>query len=130
MEVFKLPKKIRTVAILAQYFILSSFSKLETDITTDVLIVGSGITGFISAYLLAKQGVKVHSLRQVRSLMEQQATQPQKSRSSTAWFTTNLLQIMVRKRLDYEANTEGMLIKGLIEEHSIECTRCLVLRKY
>ncbi|MEK4539034.1 FAD-binding oxidoreductase [Peribacillus sp. FSL K6-1552] len=59
MEVFKLPKKIRTVAILAQYFILSSFSKLETDITTDVLIVGSGITGFISAYLLAKQGVKV-----------------------------------------------------------------------
>ena len=36
-----------------------SFSKLETDITTDVLIVGGGITGITSAYLLAKQGVKV-----------------------------------------------------------------------
>jgi ribulose 1,5-bisphosphate synthetase/thiazole synthase len=42
---------------LAQHFILPSFSKLETDITTDVLIVGGGITGITSAYLLAKQGV-------------------------------------------------------------------------
>ena len=32
-----------------------SFSKLETDITTDVLIVGGGITGITSAYLLAKK---------------------------------------------------------------------------
>ena len=36
-----------------------SFSKLDTDITTDVLIVGGGITGITSAYLLVKQGVKV-----------------------------------------------------------------------
>ncbi|WP_350300764.1 FAD-binding oxidoreductase [Peribacillus frigoritolerans] len=43
---------------MAQHFILPSFSKLETDITTDVLIVGGGITGITSAYLLAKQGVK------------------------------------------------------------------------
>ncbi|MFE0504775.1 FAD-dependent oxidoreductase [Peribacillus butanolivorans] len=43
---------------MAQYFIFPSFSKLETDITTDVLIVGGGISGITSAYLLAKQGVK------------------------------------------------------------------------
>ncbi|WP_419721573.1 FAD-dependent oxidoreductase [Peribacillus frigoritolerans] len=62
MKILKSPKKYRTssisVAILAQHFILPSFSKLETDITTDVLIVGGGITGITSAYLLAKQGVK------------------------------------------------------------------------
>ncbi|MET3317950.1 UNVERIFIED_ORG: glycine/D-amino acid oxidase-like deaminating enzyme [Peribacillus simplex] len=43
---------------MAQYFIFPSFSKLETDITSDVLIVGGGISGITSAYLLAKQGVK------------------------------------------------------------------------
>ncbi|MFD6440451.1 FAD-dependent oxidoreductase [Peribacillus sp. NPDC060186] len=36
-----------------------SFSNLEKYITTDVLIVGGGITGITSAYLLVKQGVKV-----------------------------------------------------------------------
>ncbi|MBK5485573.1 FAD-binding oxidoreductase [Peribacillus sp. TH16] len=55
-------KKYRTPpisgAILAQYFIFPSFSKLETDITADVLIVAEGISGITSAYLLAKQGVK------------------------------------------------------------------------
>ncbi|QNU02582.1 FAD-dependent oxidoreductase [Peribacillus butanolivorans] len=43
---------------MAQYFIFPSFSKLETDITADVLIVAEGISGITSAYLLAKQGVK------------------------------------------------------------------------
>ncbi|MFC9598478.1 NAD(P)-binding protein [Peribacillus butanolivorans] len=43
---------------MAQYFIFPSFSKQETDITTDVLIVGGGISGITSAYLLAKQSVK------------------------------------------------------------------------
>lgn len=63
-----------------------------------------------------------------RPLMEQQATQPQKSRSSTAWFTTNLLLITVRNRPDYTIwgqHWRNGAIKGLIEEHSIECTRCL-----
>ncbi|TDL87241.1 FAD-binding oxidoreductase [Vibrio vulnificus] len=47
---------------MAQHFILPSFSKLETDITTDVLIVGGGITDITSAYLLAKQSVKATSI--------------------------------------------------------------------
>ncbi|MEV5115992.1 hypothetical protein [Peribacillus frigoritolerans] len=45
MKILKSPKKYRTssisVAILAQHFILPSFSKLETNIPTDVLIVGA-----------------------------------------------------------------------------------------
>ncbi|MFJ7366017.1 FAD-dependent oxidoreductase [Peribacillus frigoritolerans] len=62
MKILKSPKKYRTssisVAILTQHFIPPSFYKLETAITTDVLIVSGGITGITSAYLLAKQGVK------------------------------------------------------------------------
>lgn len=62
MKILKSPEKYRTssisVAILTQHFIPPSFSKLETAITTDVLIVSGGIAGITSAYLLAKQGVK------------------------------------------------------------------------
>ena len=55
MKILKSPEKYRTssisVAILTQHFNL-------TAITTDVLIVGGGIKGITSAYLLVKQGVK------------------------------------------------------------------------
>jgi glycine/D-amino acid oxidase-like deaminating enzyme len=36
-----------------------SFPKLEADLETDVVIVGGGITGITTAYLLAKKGLKV-----------------------------------------------------------------------
>lgn len=38
---------------------LPSFPSLEQDITTDVTIIGGGITGITAGYLLSKQGVKV-----------------------------------------------------------------------
>ncbi|WP_417898278.1 FAD-binding oxidoreductase [Bacillus haimaensis] len=38
---------------------LSSFQPLREDITTDVTIVGAGITGITTAYLLAKEGIQV-----------------------------------------------------------------------
>ncbi|MGL5085996.1 MAG: NAD(P)/FAD-dependent oxidoreductase, partial [Clostridium sp.] len=45
------------------YWILSSkgkeYSKLSTDIKTDCLIVGGGIAGITSAYLLSQKGVNV-----------------------------------------------------------------------
>lgn len=36
-----------------------SFHSLTSDLQTDVVVVGAGITGITTAYLLAKQGVKV-----------------------------------------------------------------------
>lgn len=38
---------------------LPSFSKLRSDLKVDVTIVGAGITGITTAYLLANQGLKV-----------------------------------------------------------------------
>ena len=38
---------------------LPAFKKLNEDITVDVAIVGAGITGITTAYLLSKEGVKV-----------------------------------------------------------------------
>ncbi|MFD4816192.1 FAD-dependent oxidoreductase [Peribacillus butanolivorans] len=101
-----------------------SFSKLETDITTDVLIVGGGITGITSAYLLAKQGVKV-TLIEASEILN--GTTGHTTAKITAQHGLIYDQLITdhgeeKARLYYEANTEGMeLIKGLIEEHSIEC---------
>ena len=101
-----------------------SFSKLETDITTDVLIVGGGITGITSAYLLAKQGVKV-TLIEASEILN--GTTGHTTAKITAQHGLIYDQLITdhgeeKARLYYEANTEGMeFIKGLIEEHSIEC---------
>ncbi|MFB7637393.1 NAD(P)/FAD-dependent oxidoreductase, partial [Peribacillus butanolivorans] len=101
-----------------------SFSKLETDITTDVLIVGGGITGITSAYLLAKQGVKV-TLIEASEILN--GTTGHTTAKITAQHGLIYDQLITdhgeeKARVYYEANTEGMeLIKGLIEEHSIEC---------
>ena len=38
---------------------LPKFDKLQQSVKTDVCIVGGGITGITTAYLLAKEGVKV-----------------------------------------------------------------------
>ena len=101
-----------------------SFSKLDTDLTTDVLIVGGGITGITSAYLLAKQGVKVTLIEAGQILT---GTTGHTTAKITAQHGLIYDQLITdhgeeNAKLYYEANTDGMkLIKDLVEEHSIEC---------
>ncbi|MFJ7683095.1 FAD-dependent monooxygenase [Peribacillus butanolivorans] len=61
MEILKMTENTELPNIrshIGAVLYLSFVFKQETDITTDVLIVGGGISGITSAYLLAKQGVK------------------------------------------------------------------------
>ncbi|MCK1985228.1 MULTISPECIES: NAD(P)-binding protein [Peribacillus] len=63
--------------------------------------MGGGITGIISAYLLAKQGVKATFIEADETLIGTTGHTTAKSRCSTAGFTTNLLLITMRNRPDY-----------------------------
>ncbi|MGE6377312.1 FAD-dependent oxidoreductase [Peribacillus muralis] len=103
---------------------LPSFSKLDSDITTDILIVGGGITGITSAYLLAKQGVKVTLIDAGKIL---NGTTGHTTAKITAQHGLIYDQLITdhgagKAKLYYEANAEGMqLIKDLVAEHSIDC---------
>lgn len=48
-----------TTKTLWQEFIISKLAPLATDVTTDTVIIGGGLTGITTAYLLAKAGEKV-----------------------------------------------------------------------
>ncbi|WP_339157883.1 FAD-dependent oxidoreductase [Paenibacillus sp. FSL W8-0186] len=103
---------------------LPSFPRLQEDIETDVAIIGAGITGITTAYLLCKAGFKVAVVDAAEIL------------DGTTGFTTakitaqhGLIYDKLRKhfgdkeaRLYYEANEEALsFIRSTVEEHQIDC---------
>lgn len=101
-----------------------SFPKLERDLETDVLIVGGGITGITSAYLLSKAGKKVTLIDGSEILNGTTGHTTAKITSQHGAIYDQLISKHgeEKSRLYYEANQEGMeLIKTLIQEHSIDC---------
>ncbi|WP_110930886.1 FAD-dependent oxidoreductase [Paenibacillus bouchesdurhonensis] len=103
---------------------LPAFSKLEKDVQTDIAIIGAGITGITTAYLLSKAGFKVTVVEAAQIL------------DGTTGFTTakitaqhGLIYDKLRKhfgdeeaKLYYEANEEALsFIRSTVEEHQIDC---------
>ncbi|NJW52266.1 FAD-dependent oxidoreductase [Salinimicrobium oceani] len=103
---------------------LTNFPTLKESIVVDVAIVGGGITGVTSAYLLAKSGKKV-------ALLE-----AEKISGGTSGYSTGNLYAMVDKRLHHiqskwSEETAGKVarsrmtavnfIENLVKEHQIDC---------
>lgn len=111
------------------YWILSSeekehYKSLKTDINTDYLIVGGGIAGLTTAYLLAKENKKV-------TIVEADEIGFGASGRNTGKVTSQhgIIYSVIEKeysgekaRLYYDANEEGLkLIKDIIEDNNIDC---------
>ncbi|REB07115.1 FAD-dependent oxidoreductase [Sporosarcina sp. BI001-red] len=100
------------------------FPKLERDIDVDVVIVGAGITGITSAYLLANEGLKVAVIDSDEVLNGTTAHTTAKITAQHDLIYAEFIHSMGRDKagLYYQANSEALnFIKKTVDEHSIEC---------
>lgn len=79
---------------------LKEFPPLEDDLKVDVLVIGGGITGIISTYLLRDEGVKVALIEQKRLM------------HGTTGYTTGKLTIQ-----------HDIIYQELLKKHGLEKTR-------
>jgi glycine/D-amino acid oxidase-like deaminating enzyme len=85
---------------------LPTFPTLEKDIATDVAIIGGGITGVLSAYLLAKEGKKVVLLEKDRLVG-----------STTAYTTGFITQVIDTNAQDLVEMFDEKEIKEIFASH-------------
>ena len=103
---------------------LPSFNKLDKDIFVDVAIVGGGITGITSAYLLAKEGIKTALIESDRILNGTTGHTTAKVTAQHGLIYDEFIQHFGESnaKLYYEAASDAMeFIKQTIQEHNIEC---------
>lgn len=103
---------------------IPDFEQLKENINVDVVIVGGGITGITTAYLLIKEGKKVALLESGKLL---NGTTGHTTAKITAQhdliYDEFINHFGINKaRLYYEANMEALeFIKDTINEHNIDC---------
>ncbi|MFD2639199.1 FAD-dependent oxidoreductase [Piscibacillus salipiscarius] len=103
---------------------IPTFEPLTEDLTTDVVIIGGGITGITAAYLLSQQNIKV-------ALLEASTLLNGTTGHTTAKVTAQheiIYQDLINKmgyntaRLYYEANMDALkLVEELVTNHQIDC---------
>ncbi|MFT4415073.1 FAD-dependent oxidoreductase [Fredinandcohnia humi] len=118
----KLPEKIEP--FWRENLDIPEFPKLENNLNVDVVIVGGGITGLTSAYVLVNEGLKV-------AVLEANKLVNGTTGHTTAKITAQhdlIYDEFIRNygnntaRLYYEANMNALrFIQKTVEEHKIDC---------
>ena len=100
------------------------FPSLDTDINVDVVIVGAGITGITSAFLLINEGLKVAVLEAGKILNGTTGHTTAKITAQHDLIYDEFIQNIGKSkaRLYYEANTEALhFIKETVAQQNIDC---------
>ncbi|WP_152379510.1 FAD-dependent oxidoreductase [Paenibacillus brasilensis] len=103
---------------------IPGFPKLNGDIQVDVAIVGAGITGITTAYLLSKKGLKVAVVDAGRMLHGTTGHTTAKITAQHDLIYSEFLSHFGKEkaRLYYEANRDALqFIKQTVEKYNIDC---------
>lgn len=103
---------------------LPQFNPLSEDLQVDVAIVGGGITGLTSAYLLINEGLKVAVIEADELLNGTTGHTTAKITAQHGLIYDELIRNVGRSkaRLYYEANAEALqFIEKMVEQHHIDC---------
>ncbi|WP_242144357.1 MULTISPECIES: FAD-dependent oxidoreductase [unclassified Bacillus cereus group] len=103
---------------------LPTFPALSENIKTEVVIIGAGITGITTAYLLAKEGMKVVLLDSDRILNGTTGHTTAKITAQHDLIYDEFINHfgIDKARLYYEANNQALqFIKEIVKTHHIEC---------
>ncbi len=103
---------------------LQSFSPLEEDLRVDVAIIGGGISGITTAYLLQKEGVKVALLEADVLLNGTTGHTTAKITAQHGAIYNEFIAHLGKKKakLYYDAATDALhFIANLVKEENIDC---------
>ncbi|ARP44472.1 putative oxidoreductase OrdL [Geobacillus thermodenitrificans] len=106
---------------------LPSFPKLDGDISVDVVVVGGGISGITTAYLLATQGARVALLEADRLLNGTTGHTTAKITAQHDLVYDEFLNHFGKEkaRLYYDACMDALgFIRRTVEQHEIDCDFC------
>lgn len=101
-----------------------TYPELQQDITVDVAIVGGGMSGITTAYLLAKQGYKVALIEAGKLFNGTTGHTTAKITAQHDLIYDELIQRDGEEKalLYYKATTEALqFIKDTVQEHDIDC---------
>ena len=102
----------------------ASYPTLDKDIDTDCLIVGAGLTGLHTAYMLSDIGKKIVVLESDKVGYGSSGRNTGKITSSHGLIYDSISKKYgdEKSRLYYEANEDGLkLIKNIIKKNNIDC---------
>lgn len=103
---------------------LPSFPQLKEDLKVDVAVVGGGITGLTSAYLLAKAGAKVAVIEAGSILNGTTGHTTAKVTAQHGMIFDELTSHFgeEKARLYYQANYDAMqFVKNIVKDQQIDC---------